>query len=206
MAAYKSNIDLFEVMQSGEKVILELGCGPRKQKGRIGIDALDLPGVDIVANLDNGLPFLADQCVDEIHSHSLLEHINNFELLMCEMLRVLKPGGIVHCFVPHFSNPYFYSDYTHSRFFGYYTFFYFCDAEDQPSRKVPCFYHDIRIKVTSIRLVFDSPFSGRQTFKRAFGRLINWKQSLQEFYEENLCYMVPCYGIQVSFRLKKKSK
>lgn len=202
MTTYKSNIDLSAILLSDRKVILELGCGPQKRNGRIGIDALDLPGVDIVANLEDGLPFLPDQCVDEIHSHSLLEHIRNFESLMREMVRVLKPRGVVHCFVPHFSNPYFYSDYTHRGFFGYYTFFYFCDAEDQPTRKVPSFYHDIRIKVTSIQLVFDSPFRGRRTFKRAFGRVINWKQSLQEFYEENLCYIVPCYGLQVSFEVK----
>jgi SAM-dependent methyltransferase len=203
MATHKSKIDLSAALQSSEKVIIELGCGPQKQKGRIGIDALDLPGVDVVANLDNGLPFLPDHCVDEIHSSSLLEHIKNLELLMREMLRVLKPEGVIHCFVPHFSNPYFYSDYTHSRFFGYYTFFYFCDTEDQPTRKVPCFYHDIRIKITSIQLVFDSPFRGRQIFKRIFGNFVNWKQLLQEFYEENLCYFVPCYGIQVSFRPKE---
>lgn len=203
---HKLNIDLPAILQSGVPVILELGCGPRKQSGRIGIDALDLPGVDIVANLDNGLPFLPDRCVDEIHSRSFLEHVDKFENLMREMVRVLKPGGKVVSFVPHFSNPYFYSDYTHSRFFGYYTFYYFCDAEDQPARKVPSFYHDIRIRVTSIQLVFHSPFKGRSLFKRAFGRLVNWKTWLQEFYEENLCFVIPCYGLQVTFEPKEKNK
>ena len=205
MTNYKLNIDLQRMLDTKVPIIIELGCGPSKQPGRIGIDALDLTGVDIVANLDNGLPFLPDGSVDEIHSRSLLEHVNNFEYLMREMVRVLRPSGKVVSFVPHFSNPYFYSDYTHSRFFVFYTFFYFCDPDDQPRRKVPNFYHDIRIRVTSIEFIFHSPFKRRNVIKRAFGQLINKRLWLQEFYEENLCFIVPCYGLQVTFQPKAKS-
>jgi SAM-dependent methyltransferase len=196
-------IDLAAVLASGQPVRIELGCGPRKKPGMIGVDGLDLPGVDIVADLDAGLGFLPDSSVDEIHSRSLLEHLDDLELLMREMVRVLKPGGFASHFVPHFSNPFFYSDYTHHRFFGYYTFFYFCDPEDQPARKVPSFYHDIRIRVRSTELVFDSPFRWRGKVKRAFGRVVNSRRWLQEFYEENLCYLISCYGIQVVFEAKK---
>src|SRR5688572_6280473 len=102
-------IDLESRIRSGERIILELGCGKAPQAGRIGVDLLDLPGVDIVADLEQGLPYMPDASVDEIHSRSLLEHLDNFENLMREMVRVLKPGGTCHIFVPHFSNPYYYS-------------------------------------------------------------------------------------------------
>jgi len=70
-------IDLDSLIDGGEKIIIELGCGPRKKEGRIGIDAVDLPGVDIVADLEKGFPFLPDNSVDQIHCRSFLEHIKN---------------------------------------------------------------------------------------------------------------------------------
>jgi hypothetical protein len=192
-------IDIDSMLSSGRPVFLELGCGITKQPGRVGIDARDLPGVDIVANLEQGLSFLPDDSVDEIHSKSFIEHIENFELLMCEIVRVLKKGGTKHLFVPHFSNPYYYSDWTHKRFFGLYTFYYFVDRKGQLSRKVPTFYTDIRIRILSVKLIFLSPFRGRNLFKRIIGRIVNAHSYLQEFYEENLCYLLPCYGMEVVF-------
>ena len=139
-------------------MIVELGCGTAKLPGRIGVDLLDLPGVDIVADLNDGLPFFPDGSVDEIHCRSLLEHLDNFELLIRDIVRVLKPSGRCFTFVPHFSNPYYYSDPTHRRFFGLYTFYHFVDQAKQPRRKVPTFYWDTRIDVLKIRLKFTSPF------------------------------------------------
>src|SRR3989338_7869822 len=118
-------IDLDEILAKREKVVLELGCGPTKSEGRIGIDRLALPGVDIVADINEGFPYLPDHSVDEIHSKSLFEHVENLEFFMREIVRVLKPGGKNCLFAPHFSNPYYYSDYTHTRFMGLYTFHYF---------------------------------------------------------------------------------
>ncbi len=193
-------IDLDEVLARGEPVVLELGCGRKAIPGRITVDRVDLPQVDVVADLEEGLSFLPDRCVDEIHSRSVLEHIVNFEPLLREMLRVLKTTGTIHIYVPHFSNPYYYSDYTHKRFFGLYSFYYFVDPEHQLRRKVPTFYTDIRIRVMSLRLVFRSPFRIRRHIKKLFGTLFNAHPWFQEWYEETLCYLVPCDGIEVVFR------
>jgi len=192
-------IDLDSLIESGKKVIVELGCGLQKKEGRIGIDRIDLPNVDIVSDLEGGLPFLPDKSVDEIHCRSVLEHIENFENLMREMVRVLKNDGVAYIFVPHFSNPYGYSDCTHKRFFGLYTFYYFVDTKRQLKRKVPNFYTDLRINIISQRLIFTSPFWFRKKIKRIAGFIFNCHRSLQEFYEENLCYIFPCYGIEVVF-------
>ena len=53
-------IDLDNIYKSTEPVIIELGCGPSKKPGRIGIDHFDLPNVDIVADIEEGLAFLPD--------------------------------------------------------------------------------------------------------------------------------------------------
>ena len=37
-------------------VRIDLGCGYRKAEGYLGIDRFHLPEVDIVADLDNGIP------------------------------------------------------------------------------------------------------------------------------------------------------
>jgi len=192
-------IDLDSLINGGKKIIIELGCGPRKKDGRIGIDSVDLPGVDIVADLEKGLPFLPDNSVDQIHCRHFLEHIKNFENLMAEMIRVLKRDGTAHIFVPHFSNPHYYSDFTHSRFFGLYSFYYFVDYEGQLRRKVPNFYTDMRIKILSQRLIFRSSFKILSPLKKLFGWFINRHTSFEEYYEENLCYIFPCHGIEIVF-------
>jgi SAM-dependent methyltransferase len=192
-------VDLDKLIHGSTPVIVELGCGKSKREGRIGIDLQDLPHVDIVADLECGLSFLPDNSVDEIYSRSLLEHIDNFENLMREIVRVLKKGGKNYLFVPHFSNPYYYSDYTHKKYFGLYTFYYFVDDKYHLSRKVPDFYTDIRIRIVSQKLIFCSPFKVRNLLKRFLGHIFNLNSPMQEFYEENLCYIFPCYGIEVVF-------
>lgn len=192
-------INLEQMIDGKEPVIIELGCGARKKESRIGIDAVDLPGVDIVADLEKGLPFLPDNSVDQIHCRHFLEHVRNFESLMAEMVRVLKKDGTAHIFVPHFSNPHYFSDYTHTRFFGLYSFYYFVDSESQLRRKVPNFYTDVRIKIISQRLIFRSSFKIISPFKKLFGWFINLHTNLMEYYEENLCYIFPCHGIEIVF-------
>jgi ubiquinone/menaquinone biosynthesis C-methylase UbiE len=192
-------IDLEKIISSAEPVIIELGCGPKKKPGRITIDKVDIPHVNIVADIEDGLGFLPDRSVDEIHCRSVLEHIKNFENVIKEIVRVLKKNGRAHIFVPHFSNPYYYSDFTHVRFFGLYTFYYFVDAKYQLKRKVPHFYTDIRIRIVSQRMKFRSSFKILNPFKKLLGRFINLHTLLQEYYEENLCYLFPCHGIEIVF-------
>jgi predicted SAM-dependent methyltransferase len=190
-------IDLESILGGRAPVIVELGCGPKKRPGRIGIDKLDLPQVDIVADLEGGLPFLPDRCVDEIHCRSFLEHVENFEHLFSEMVRVLKDDGRANIFVPHFSNPYYYSDYTHKRPFGLYTFYYFTAPEHQLRRKVPSFYTNTRIRIVSVKLKFRSAVRILHWPRKLFGAVINLHPTLQEFYEAGLCYLVPCDGVEV---------
>lgn len=78
-----------------ENVIsIDLGCGKRKIEGSIGVDKINLPGVDIVHDCENGLPF-EDNYADEIFSFDFIEHIHRDKVinLMNEIWRVLKPSG-----------------------------------------------------------------------------------------------------------------
>lgn len=191
-------VDLEQVLNN-RPVILELGCGKNKRPGAIGIDRIDLPEVDIVADVEEGLDFIPDNSIDEIYSYSFFEHVQNFEKLMSEIVRVLRNDGKVFAHVPHFSSPYYYSDPTHKRFFGLYSFYYFVDSAHQLRRKVPDYYFDTKIRIVSQRLVFDSTFLFRKIIKRLMGVIINLSSFFQEYYEENLCYIFPCHGIEIVF-------
>ena len=197
--SYNIKIDIDKIVKDSKPLIIELGCGQKQVEGRITIDIVDQPNVDIIADIEQGLPFLPDNSVDEIHSRSVLEHIDNFEFLMREIIRVLKPDGKAYIFVPHFSNPYYYSDYTHKRLFGLYTFYYFVESKKQLKRKVPTFYTDMRINIISKKLVFRSPFWLSKQMKKLFSFFINLNSSVMEFYELHLCYIFPCDGIEIVF-------
>lgn len=188
--------ELHRRLRSRGPIVIELGCGPNPPPDVIGIDQLQLEGVDFVADLEKGLPFLPDNSVDEIRSRHFLEHIENFEDLMQEIYRVLRPEGHHVAVVPHFSNPHFYSDPTHKRFFGLYSFDYFAAPRYQLRRKVPSFYVDFQFEVIQRDLVFKSQFSVRNLFKQVIRRLFNTSNYLQEWYEENLCYLFPCQEIR----------
>jgi SAM-dependent methyltransferase len=196
-------IDLDGILHGPEPVIVEVGCGAKKKPGRIGVDKVDLPCVDIISDLEQGLGFLPDSCVDQIHCRSVLEHLKNFEQVMADIVRVLKPDGTAHIFVPHFSNPNFYSDYTHKRTFGLYTFYYFVDEAYQLKRKVPNFYTDTRIRIVSLKLVFRSPFWLGRQLRKLFGFFLNLSPTCREFYEQYLCYLIPCHGIELIFSPQK---
>lgn len=193
-----NGIKFRELILHKERVSIELGCGPLKRNpDSIGIDMLPIPGVDIVHNLEEGLAFIPDNSVDEISSFHVMEHISSFETLMREIHRILKINGIHKVTVPHFSNPHYYSDYTHKRFFGLYTFDYFCPKSEQKlNRKVPDFYTDFHFKVLDRKFAFKRNLSPRNILNILIaGPLFNMSDYMKELYEDKFCYMFPSYEI-----------
>lgn len=197
----KFNLPLEQIL--GKKpLFLDLASGSKaarkKGLGRVTLDIMDLPDVDIVCDLNQGLPFLPDNSVDGIYSAMALEHIDNLEFLMKEIHRVLKPGGKKHLVVPHFSNPYYFSDPTHKHFFGYYTFYYFSENQEKLIRKVPAYYFKEKFDVEKIKLIFNTPFRWLRPFIKIFGWFVNLSHGTQEFYEFYFSGFVPCYGIEAT--------
>ena len=118
--------NLLPGIENMEWLAIELGCGQKKMsEDVIGIDAINTEAADIIADISQGLNFLPDNSVDIIYSNHVLEHFDDLGFIMGEIYRVLKPGGKTIGQVPHFSNPYYYSDPTHKTTFGLYTFSYF---------------------------------------------------------------------------------
>lgn len=189
-----------ERLQRGECLALELGCGPRKRHAdAVGIDRLDYECVDLVGDVFEILRSLPAACVQSVHAYHFFEHVDDLSALLEEVARVLKPAGWLDVEVPHFSNPYFYSDPTHSRFFGLYTFSYLA-RDELLHRRVPQYGCAPRFELVDVQLDFDSPFLFRGMIKRMVGPLFNLTRWLQEFHEENLCYVLPCYQLRFSLR------
>jgi predicted SAM-dependent methyltransferase len=193
---------LLSQLPTMEHVVIELGCGSAKQmKHAIGIDQMDHQGVDIVCDLEHGLPFLPDNSVDVIYSFHFLEHLPDLGLFMAEIFRVLKRGGKKIGTVPHFSNPYYYSDYTHKTSFGLYSFCYF--AQHTPyRRKVLHYQKDINIKIIRQEIIFYSPFKFINVFRKAYGIIFNTSVFMQEFYEGSMSSILSAH--ELSFELEKQ--
>ena len=67
--------------------------------------------------------------------------------------RIVRPTGTMHVIVPHFSNPYYYSDPTHKSPFGLYTFSYL-SADRRFRRKVPNYFGTFDFDLTDVRMIF----------------------------------------------------
>jgi len=187
---------VLERVRQGEQVALELGCGSRKRHSHaIGVDSLGYEGVDLVGDVFDVLAEMPDECVTSVHAYHFFEHVEDISKLLRQLARVMLPGAVLDVEVPHFSNPYFYSDPTHSRFFGLYTFCYLAET-DLFSREVPQYGIEPRFRLTDVQLQFDSPFPVRGLFRRSIGRLFNLSRWLQEFHEENLCHVFACYQLR----------
>jgi SAM-dependent methyltransferase len=80
------------------KKILDVGCGTNKVVGSIGLDVVNLDGVDVVHDLDL-FPCDPVKGMEEIH-------------------RILKPGGKLNIRVVYWNHKYSFSDPTHKHYFS----------------------------------------------------------------------------------------
>ena len=183
---------------------LELGCGPAKRSAdAIGVDLLDHPNVDVLGDVVSVLASLPDASVRSVYSAHLLEHLPDLDAVFAQLSRVLTDQGTFEVLVPHFSNPYFYSDPTHVRAFGLYTFSYLADAP-MLTRKVPRYGKDDALEVTSLRLGFASPWPVRGLLRKVVAFFANLSDYTREFYEENLVYVVPVYEVAAVLRRRPR--
>lgn len=181
------------------EIVLDIGCGENKVRGSIGLDSRSCSGVDIICRFDQGLP-LKCESVDKIWCRHVLEHIADLELVLKEFRRVLKDSGTIHIVVPHFSNSLAYSDYTHRRFFGFYTFDYFSSTKSKYWWVPSYVSFDEFFCIEQKRLVFRNfHFLGK-----VMEAIVNFSEFTAYLYEAKLSWMVPCF--EIVFCLSKNLK
>jgi len=97
-----------------KKTILVLGSGnvSKKNSDTLYLDIKKLEGVDIIRDIEKGLPF-DDNKFKKIIAHHILEHINDLIFVMNEIHRILQKDGVLEIEVPFGSNALI--DPTHKR-------------------------------------------------------------------------------------------
>jgi SAM-dependent methyltransferase len=169
------------------RVVLDLGCGPRKKRGAIGIDIARIEGVDLVGDVFRQLPF-RDGCADEVYASHIVEHVDDLMAFMGEIWRICRPGAIVHFRFPDASTSFAtWKDPTHRRgvFLG--TFEYF-DPSTFDGRFFG-YYHPAKFSILKRRLTFNMnadtwiPGAGRQLLGRVVDALANRSERSQYFCE-----------------------
>ena len=97
---------------------LNLGCGYNKVDGYVNVDWDANCEPDVLADLEDTLPF-EDNSVEEIRLFHVLEHLGastkTYLNIWKEFYRILKDGAEVHIVVPHWNHENFHHDPTHCR-------------------------------------------------------------------------------------------
>lgn len=191
-------------IEQGKPLRIDLGSGETPKPGFYGLDQVAFDGVDILADLNLPLDLLPDDSVEHIFTSHALEHVEKLVPLLSEIHRVTRHGGSFEIIVPHFSNPYYYSDPTHVRFFGLYTLNYFVDMDKQPgAHRVPPLRTTTRFEIDSVRITFYR-FNLLDRLLVPFLRyLVNRTPAAQHFYELRLSKILPAAELRFRMRIYK---
>lgn len=178
----------------GEKKILDLGCGRNKRPGALGIDRVQLPGVDIVHDL-NEFPYpFEDNTFDEIYAIHIIEHLDCILSVMEEIHRIAKPGGRVVITTPHYTDAISWQDPTHKWHLNSYSFSYF-----EPG------YHTNHYTRARLRIRKRDVEMGKLWKLTGIQWLVNLDNRfpaarfVRKFWEQYLCFFIR--GKQMTFEL-----
>jgi SAM-dependent methyltransferase len=129
---------------------LDVGCGQDKIHGAVGVDLCDLPGVDIIHNL-NQYPWpFEDNSFDHVVCNHSLSHLDNFMRALGEIQRIAKPGAIIEIIAPHYASDNSNTDPTLRTRVGIRTMNYFCEQYDFKYH----YYSPIRFFMVQRRISF----------------------------------------------------
>ena len=128
---------------------LDLGCGENKVPNSIGLDNVQLPGVDVEHDLLNFPYPFENESIDKIYLRHVIEHfaIENINFIMNECNRILKNDGLLVITVPHVFSISAFIDPTHRSFFTFGSGYFW----DENSSKA--YYKEFQMKWKLIKTV-----------------------------------------------------
>ena len=174
---------------SDERRVLNLGSGRRKIPGAVNVDVSSEVGADLVHDLAVvPWPLQADT-FQEVHAQDVIEHLSETVQVMEEIHRVCRNGARVHVTVPHFSSGNAYTDPTHRRLFGYFSFDYFDETH------VFGFYSAARFRRTRAQIVF-YPTLLNKLVRRLANR---WPLA----YERRWAWIFPAWFLSIELEVVK---
>ncbi len=107
-----------------EWVKLNLGCNKNALDDWINVDIQSMPGVNVVANLEEEWPW-EDNSVHYIRAFDIFEHLHDPINTMNEAWRVLGHGGLLELWVPSTDGRGAFQDPTHVSFWNRNSLFYY---------------------------------------------------------------------------------
>lgn len=179
--SYEADTLITTVRERGQEAILDIGCGKVK-RGTIGLDYIAGPHVDIVSDLDRGLPF-SDESLDGIIMYHSLEHVVDPVHLLEECHRTLKTGGTLDIKVPHHSNVSAYQVH-HNTYWNSYSLDPII-TEGAKSNEQKMLFRVVKKELNLVKFRFLNSFFSKRLF----------------IYETYLYRVFPCYEIR--FLLEK---
>jgi SAM-dependent methyltransferase len=174
---------------------LDIGCGRNKRPGAIGVDRVNLPGVDIVHDL-NKFPYpFQDDCFDEIYATHIIEHLDSIMSVMEEIYRISKSGASVTIVTPHHTDSMSWQDPTHKWHLNSYSFSYFEPMYHTNYYTKACF------KVVGKKLEMSAlwKYTGFQFLINLDNKLRSFR-FIRKFWEQYLCFLLR--GKQMTFFLE----
>lgn len=162
-------------------MILSVGCGRRApEQGLVRLDRSSDVQPDIVWDLDEFPYPLEDSSFTTIECMDVIEHLNNIPRVMDEFHRILEPDGVLRITTPHFSSANSFVDPTHRWHLSYFSFDYFCVAQE------PSYYAAAKYRVKSRRI----QFGGGRLMRSVVSRFAN---RFPKSYEERFAWMFPAW-------------
>ena len=157
---------------------LDIGCGQNKRQGALGVDRLANTAADVLADIDQGLPFSA-ATVSSVSLIHVIEHVSDVVHAVEEAHRVLKPGGRLHIETPHYSDASSFADPTHRWHLNSFSFRYFTEAGGFAYYS-QCRFRQVRLQIKLLR------------FWRLLGFefAVNHSRAFRKFWEYYLCFLV----------------
>lgn len=171
---------------------LNLGCGFRTLEGYINLDIVDVPGVDVVWDINKlPLPF-EDNSFEEIICDDLLEHIFDYIPILTELHRILAHGGLLKIRSPHFTCKSNWMNPTHLRSFSVDTFQFFLKGtryhEHSSYVSLPAFSEIVSQEITFADCKWVAPFINKS----------HYRQTIYENYF--LCRLFPGENVRVTLK------
>jgi SAM-dependent methyltransferase len=175
---------------------LNLGCGTDIKEGWVNLDIADIPGVDVVHNVEDlPLPF-ADNTFEVILCQDILEHVNLVPVLR-DLHRILVPGGELRLRVPHFTSRNNYADPTHIRAFSVDTWSFFVRGKD--GLKSRDYYFNFGFSGMKDRSITFEQYSRKFFYNRFVKGFVNKNAKRQTYYEQTgLSRLFPAENILVT--------
>jgi len=163
---------------------LDIGCGPNKAPGAIGLDHHPDSAADVLADFEHGhFPF-AEESFDRIICSHVIEHVRNPVRLMEECWRVLKPGGTLQVRTPHYTHWTSWGDPTHFHHFASQALHHF-------TQQGSTVYYQCRFSMVSLDLRCSTlparlfkALMGQYRFERSLAKFFPIREIIAEFRKE----------------------